>query len=217
VPKTPYDPVKQFTHVAMLGVAPVLLMANPKSGPATLKDLPAAAAAPGYSFGSGGPGSIGHIVGEMTKSALKIQMTHVPYRGGAPMTTDLIAGVIPLGIDVITAFVPMVKAGQIRALAVTTRERSPLLPEVPSVVELGLPQLVAENYFGVSGPAGLPKEVNDRLAAAVAEIVARPEIVKKFEELGITPVKMSSAEFGAFVARQVADWTPAIKAADLKP
>ena len=217
VPKQPYDPVKQFTHVAMLGVAPVLLMANPKSGPATLKDLPKAAAAPGYSFGSGGPGSIGHIVGEMTKGAMKIQMTHVPYRGGAPMTTDLIAGQIPVGIDVITAFVPMVKAGQIRALAVTTRVRSPLLPDVPTVVELGLPELVAENYFGVSGPAGLPKDVTDKLSKALADIVADPAIIKRFEELGVTTVKMGSAEFTQFIAKQVADWGPAIKAADIKP
>ena len=217
VPKLPYDPVKQFTHVTMLGVAPVLLMANPKTGPATLKDLPKAAAAPGYTFGSGGPGSIGHIVGEMAKDAMKIQMTHIPYKGGAPMTTDLIAGQIPVGIDVITAFVPMVKAGQIRALAVTTRARSPLLPDVPSVTELGLPQLVAENYFGVSGPAGLPAEVTDKLSKALAAIVADPAIVKRFEELGITPAKMNSAEFSAFVAKQVADWQPAIKAADLKP
>ncbi|HVK32688.1 MAG TPA: tripartite tricarboxylate transporter substrate binding protein [Burkholderiaceae bacterium] len=216
VPKPPYDPVKQFTHVAMLGVAPVLIMANPKTGPATLKDLPKAAAAPGYNFGSGGPGSIGHIVGEMTKTAMKIDMVHVPYKGGAPMTTDLIAGQIPLGIDVITAFVPMVKAGQIRGLAVTTRSRSPLLPDVPSVTELGLPQLVAENYFGVSGPAGLPKEVTDKLGAALAAIVADPAIVKRFEELGITAVKMASPEFTGFVAKQVADWQPAIKAADLK-
>ena len=217
VQQQPYDPVKQFTHVAMLGVAPVLIMANPKSGPAALKDLPKAAAAPGYNFGSGGPGSIGHIVGEMAKAALKIQMTHVPYRGGAPMTTDLIAGQIPLGIDVITAFVPMVKSGQIKGLAVTTRERSPLLPDVPSVVELGLPQLVAENYFGVSGPAGLPKEATDKLARALAEIVADPAIVKRFEELGITPVKASPMQFADFVAKQINDFAPAIKAADLKP
>ena len=216
VPKPPYDPVAQFTHVAMLGVAPVLLMANPKSGPATLMDLPRFAAA-GTNFGSGGPGSIGHIVGEMTKSAMKLNMTHVPYRGGAPMTTDLIAGTIPIGIDVITAFVPMVKAGQIKALAVTTRTRSPLLPEVPTVVELGLPQLVAENYFGVSGPAGLPKEVTDKLSKAVADIVSDPAIVKRFEELGITAVKMGGADFTQFVTKQVADWGPAIKAADLKP
>jgi tripartite-type tricarboxylate transporter receptor subunit TctC len=216
VPKLPYDPTRQFTHVAMLGVAPVLVMANPKSGPATFKDLPKAAAAPGFTFGSGGPGSIGHIVGEMSKTAMKLDMTHVPYRGGAPMTTDLIAGQIPVGIDVITAFVPMVKSGQIRGLAVTTRTRSPLLPDVPSVVELGWPQLVAENYFGVSAPAGLPKDIADRLAKVVAEITADPAIVKRFEELGITPVKMTSAEFGAFVTRQVNDWAPAIKAADLR-
>lgn len=217
VPKQPYDPVAQFTHVAMLGVAPVMIMANPKIGPATLKDLPAAAANPGYTFASGGPGSIGHIVGEMAKAAMKISMTHVPYRGGAPMTTDLISGVIPVGIDVITAFVPMVKSGQIKALAVTTRTRSPLLPEVPTVVELGWPQLVAENYFGVSGPAGMPKEVTEKLAKALADIVADPAIVKRFEELGVTPVRMSTPEFSAFIAKQVRDWAPVIKAADLKP
>jgi len=211
VPQRPYDPVKQFTHVAMLGVAPVLIMANPKGGPASLKDLGKV-----QTFGSGGPGSIGHIVGEMAKDAMKIQMTHIPYKGGAPMTTDLIAGTIPVGIDVITAFVPMVKSGQIKGLAVTTKARSPLLPDVPSVTELGYPQLVAENYFGVSGPAGLPKEVTDKLSAALAAIVADPAIVKRFEELGITAVKMGSADFSAFVAKQVNDWQPAIKAADLK-
>lgn len=217
VPRLPYDPVKQFTHVTMLGVAPVLLMAHPGSGPATLRDLPKATSGGGFTFGSGGPGSIGHIVGEMTKAAMGVSMTHIPYRGGAPMTTDLIAGQIPVGIDVITAFVPMVRDGKIRALAVTTRTRSPLLPNVPTVGELGLPQLTAENYFGLSGPAGLPTEVTDRLHKAIVEVMADPAIVKRFEELGISTVKMSSGEFSAFVAKQVADWQPAIKAADIKP
>ena len=218
VPKQPYDPAKQFTHIAMLGIAPVLIMAHPKMGPATLKDLPRFSAQPTnfVNFGSGGPGSIGHIVGEMTKDAMKVGMTHVPYRGGAPMTTDLIAGTIPIGIDVITAYVPMMKSGQIKGLAVTSRTRSPLAPDVPTVLELGLPQLLAENYFGVSGPAGLPKEVSDRLAKALADIIADGAIVKRFEELGITAVKMSSSDFAAFVVKQVNDWAPAIKAADVK-
>ncbi len=216
VPKQPYDPAKQFTHVAMLGIAPVAIMANPKTGPANLKDLPKFSVGGATNFGSGGPGSIGHIVGEMTKDAMKLPMTHVPYRGGAPMTTDLIAGTIPLGIDVITAYVPMMKSGQIKGLAVTSRTRSPLAPDVPTVIELGLPQLLAENYFGVSGPAGLPKEVTDRLSKALADIVADPAIIKRFEELGITTVKMSAAEFAAFVSKQVNDWAPAIKAADVK-
>jgi len=214
VPKQPYDPVKQFTHIAMLGIAPVVFMANPKSGPATLKDVPKALA--GGTFGSGGPGSIGHIVGEMAKHEMKFSMTHVPYRGGAPMATDLIAGTIPLGIDVITAFAPMMKAGQIKGLAVTSRTRSPLAPEVPTVVELGFPQLVAENYFGVSGPVGLPKDITDKLGKVLADIVADPTIVRRFEELGVSTVKMNGTEFGNFVAKQITDWTPAIKAADVK-
>ena len=211
VPKQPYDPVRQFTHITMLGIAPVAIMANPKSGPATLKDIGKFG-----NFGSGGPGSIGHIVGEIAKDTMKVSMTHVPYRGGAPMTTDLIAGTIPIGIDVITAYVPMMKSGQLKGLAVTSRTRSALAPDVPTVVELGLPQLLAENYFGVSGPAGLPKEVSDKLVKALADIVADPAIVKRFEELGITAVKMNSGEFAAFVARQVNDWAPAIRAADVK-
>ncbi|WP_157039725.1 Bug family tripartite tricarboxylate transporter substrate binding protein [Aquincola tertiaricarbonis] len=217
--KPPYDPVRQFTHVAMLGVAPVLVMANPQAGMATLKDLPkAVAAAKGnISFGSGGPGSIGQIVGEMIKVDMKLDMTHVPYRGGAPMTTDLIAGQIPLGIDVITAYVPMLKSGQIKGLAVTSRSRSPLAPEVPTVVELGYADLVADNYFGISGPAGLPKDVTDKLATALADVAAQPAIVKRFEELGITPMKLNGEAFAGFVGKQVNDWAPAIKAANLRP
>jgi tripartite-type tricarboxylate transporter receptor subunit TctC len=111
----------------------------------------------------------------------------------------------------------MVKDGKIRGLAVTTKARSPLLPDVPSVVELGLPQLVAENYFGVSGPAGLPAEVVDKLTAALDKVLADPATVKRFEELGIAVAKGHSAAFTDFVAKQVADWAPAIKAADLKP
>lgn len=215
--KLPYDPVKQFSHVAMLGTAPVLIMANPRAGIASLKDLPKAVAANQgeISFGSGGPGSIGQIVGEMIKADLKVKMTHVPYRGGAPMSSDLIAGLIPLGIDVITAYVPLMKSGQIKGVAVTSRSRSPLAPDVPTVVELGQPDLVADNYFGVSGPAGLSRDVQDKLVKALNEVMAQPAIIKRFEELGITPLKMSSEQFAGFVEKQIKDWTPAIKAADL--
>ena len=216
--KRPYDPVKQFTHIAMLGVAPVLVMANPKAGISTLKDLPKAVAAANgnLSFGSGGPGSIGQIVGEMIKADMKINMTHIGYRGGAPMTTDLVAGQVPLGIDVITAYVPMMKSGQIRGVAVTSRQRSPLAPDVPTVVEAGYPDLVADNYFSLAGPAGMPKEVTEKLARTVAEIIAQPAVIARFAELGLTPLKMSGSELDSYVAKQIKDWTPAIKAADLK-
>jgi tripartite-type tricarboxylate transporter receptor subunit TctC len=112
--------------------------------------------------------------------------------------------------------VPMMKAGQIKGLAVTSRTRSPLAPDVPTVVELGLPQLVAENYFGISGPAGLPPAVVDKLAKAIAEVLSEPAVIERFKELGVTPMKLGAADYAAFVAKQIADWAPAIRNADLK-
>ncbi len=217
IPKLPYDPVKAFTHVEMLGSAPVLIMANPKAGMASLKDVAKAVAASGgrMGFGSGGPGSIGQIVGEMMKADMKLDMVHVPYRGGAPMSADLMAGTIPMGIDVITAYVPLVQSGSVTPLAVTSKVRSPLLPNVPTVAEAGYPDLYADNYFGVSGPAGLPADITAKLGKALADIVASPAIVKRFQELGVIPQPLGQAGFTAVVDKQIHDWAPAIKAADL--
>jgi len=217
--KLPYDPVKSFTHIEMIGSAPVLIMTNSTSGIASLKDIPKGMAAGkgSMSFGSGGPGSIGQIVGEMMKADMKVDLTHVPYRGGAPMSTDLVSGLIPIGIDVITAYVPMMKTGQIKGLAVTSKTRSPLAPGVPTVIEAGYPSLIADNYFGVSGPAGMPKDIVDKLSHTLAEIAVQPALVKRFEELGVTPMPLGPADFTSFVDKQIKDWEPAIKAADLKP
>ncbi len=215
--KQPYDPVKQFTHVFYAGSAPVLFMANPKAGINSLADLAKQAATKdGLPFGSGGPASIGHISGEFFKSLTNGNMTHVAYKGGAPMTTDLLGGQIPVGIDVITAFVPLVKGGQVKAMAVTSAKRSPLLPDVPTTAEAGYPKLRIDNYFGVSGPAGLPKEVTDKLYAALSEVLTMPNVLKKLEENGIVYAKLSQAEYAALVASQIADWAPIIKATGAK-
>jgi tripartite-type tricarboxylate transporter receptor subunit TctC len=131
--KLPYDPVQDFSHVAYLGSAPLVVMAHPNAGMRSFADLEARAKKDGrLDFGSGGPGSIGHIHGELIKKHLGLNMVHVPYRGGAPMTTDLLAGVIPLGIDVITSYLPFFKTGQIVPLAVTSSVRTSLLPDVPT-------------------------------------------------------------------------------------
>jgi len=143
-------------------------------------------------------------------------MQHVAYKGGAPMTTDLLGGQIPVGIDVITAFVPLVKGGQVKGLAVTSAARSPLLPEMPTTAEAGYPKLRVDNYFGVSGPAGLPKEVTDKLYAALAEVLTQPAVLKKLEDLGIVYHKMSQAEYAALVASQISEWAPIIKASGAK-
>lgn len=215
--KQPYDPVEAFTHVAYLGSAPLVIMANPKSAIRTVADLESTARKAGrLDFGSGGPGSIGHIHGELMKKVMGVNLTHVPYRGGAPMTTDLIAGVIPVGIDVITAYVPFFKSGQLVPLAVTGTERSPLMPDVPSVVEFGYRKLVLENFFGMSGPAKLPPEVVAKVNSACNEVLAMPEIKKKLVELGITGVPTSVAAFNTFLKDQVAVLGPTVKGAGIK-
>ena len=215
--KQPYDPVKQFTHIFYAGSAPVLFMASPKAGIASLTDLAKqAGSANGVVFGSGGPASIGHISGEFFKALAKGNMQHVAYKGGAPMTTDLLGGQIPVGIDVITAFVPLVKGGQVKGLAVTSAKRSPLLPDVPTTAEAGYPKLRIDNYFGVSGPAGMPKDVTEKLYAALAEVLTMPNVLKKLEENGIVYNKMTQAEYGALVAGQISEWAPIIKASGAK-
>ena len=210
--KQPYDPIVDFTHIASIGSAPCVVMANPAAGINTIVDLEnAARKAGGLQFGSGGPASIGHIYGEMMSRALGVKMTHVPYRGGAPMTTDLISGVIPVGIDVITAFVPFFKNGQIKPLAVTSAQRSPLAPDVPTVAESGHARIVLDNFFGLTGPAKMSPDIVARLNTATNEVLAQPEIVKRLLELGVTATPGTPAQFTSFVRNQVTTLQPVVK------
>jgi tripartite-type tricarboxylate transporter receptor subunit TctC len=215
--KQPYDPVQAFTHIAYLGSAPLVLMASKDSGIKTFADLEARARKDGrLDFGSGGPGSVGHVHGELIKKVMGANLVHVPYRGGAPMTTDLIANVIPVGIDVLTAFVPFFKSGQLVPIAVTSQARSPLTPEVPTVVEIGQPKLVLENFFGLSGPAKLPAAIVTRLNGACNEVMVLPEVQKKMLELGIVGKPESTARFESFVKDQVGVLGPTVKGAGIK-
>ncbi|CAA2104715.1 Bug family tripartite tricarboxylate transporter substrate binding protein [Variovorax paradoxus] len=215
--KQPYDPVTGFTHVAYLGAAPLVVMASKPSGLKTYAEFEAMARKEGrIDFGSGGPGSVGHIHGELLKKTTGINMVHVPYRGGAPMTTDLIANTIPVGIDVITSYVPFFKSGQLVPLAVTGTQRSPLMPDVPTMVELHQPKLVLENFFGLSGPARLPPEMVARLNAACNEVLVMPEIQKKLTELGIVAKPETVAMFNGFVKEQVDVLGPTVKGAGIK-
>ena len=127
------------------------------------------------------------------------------------MTTDLIAGVIPVGIDVITAFVPFFKTGQIKPLAVTSAQRSPLAPDVPTVVESGHAKLVLDNFFGISGPAKMPADLVARINAATNEVLAQPDIKKRLLELGVTTTPGTPAQFTTFVRNQVNALQPVVK------
>ncbi len=216
--KQPYDPVEAFSHIASVGAAPLVVMANPASGIRVITDVEAQARrASQLNFGSGGPASIGHIYGELMKKDLGLNLIHVPYRGGAPMTTDLISGVIPIGIDVVTAYLPFFKSGQIIPLAVTSAKRTALLPDVPSISELAAYRnLVLDNFFGISGPAKMPIDVVARINAACNEVLAQPAIQKRMLDLGITVTPGSSAGFSSYVKNQVAALAPTVKGSGIK-
>lgn len=217
--KLPYQPLKEFAAISEVVRADFVLVVPMGSPHRSVAEFVKAAKADKdkVNFATFGAGTPGHFGAEVFGELAGFSVESIHYRSTGDAVTAIIAGDVKAAFVSTALAMAQVKGGKVRALATTAKERSPLLPEVPTVVELGWPQLVAENYFGVSGPVGLPKDVTERLARALAEIEADPAILKRFGELGITPVKMSPAGFSAFVAKQVADWGPAIRAADLAP
>jgi len=208
-----YDPVKSFTHVAYIGSVANVFVVNPAVPVKTLPELIAwIKAQPNpVNYGSGGIGSIGHIVGETMKNDQGLRMEHVGYKGSSPMHNDLLPGTIKLAIDTLPQNVPFIKDGRLRAIAVTSATRAPMAPDVPSVLEFGQKKLVADNFLGVSGPAGLPRAVVSRLHDAVKKSLADPKIAQRLAELGVQGHDMTPDEFTAFVANQVKDWHQPVK------
>jgi tripartite-type tricarboxylate transporter receptor subunit TctC len=213
-----YDPVKSFTHVSYIGSVANVFVVHPSVPARSVAELVAwiRAQPTPVNYGSGGIGSIGHIVGETFKNEHGLKMEHVGYKGSAPMHNDLLGGTIKLAIDTLPQNVPYMKDGRLRALAVTSPARAAMAPEVPSVLELGQKKLVAENFLGVSGPAGLPTAVVERLHAAMLEVLADATVLKRLEELGVAGRRMSPAEFTAFVQNQVSEWAGPVRASGAK-
>lgn len=213
-----YDPVKSFIHTAYIGAVPNVFVVHPSVPVKTVGELVAwiKAQTKPVNYGSGGVGSIGHIVGELFKKDYGLNMEHVPYRGSGPMHTDLLGGTLQFAIDTLTQNVPYIKDGKLRGLAVTSRARMALAPEVPTVAEAGYPKLLAENFLGITAPAGTPRDVVDKVHRATTEVLARPDIVKRLEDMGVALTKMTQPEFDSFVAKQVADWAPAVRASGAK-
>ncbi len=208
-----YDPVKSFTHVSYIGSVANVFVVHPSVPAKNLGELIAwiKAQQNPVNYGSGGIGSIGHIVGETLKKDHGLKMEHVGYKGSSPMHNDLLGGTIKLAIDTLPQNVPFMRDGKLRALAVTSPARASMAPEVPSVLELGQKKLVAENFLGVSGPAGLPRPVVERLQGAMKKSLANPTVQQRLAELGVAGKDMSPVEFTAFVASQVREWLQPVK------
>jgi tripartite-type tricarboxylate transporter receptor subunit TctC len=203
-----YDPVKSFTHVAYIGSVANVFVVHPSVPAKSMAELIAwIRSEPNpVNYGSGGIGSIGHLVGETMKKDLGLRMEHVGYKGSSPMHNDLLAGTIKLAIDTLPQNVPFMKDGKLRAIAVTSPARAPMAADVPSVQELGQKKLVAENFLGISGPAGLPREVVMRVHAATKKSLADPKVAQRLGELGVQSRDLTPEQFSAFVAAQVKDW-----------
>ena len=208
-----YDPVQSFTHVSYIGSVANVFVVHPSVPAKSLRELviwikqqpnP-------VNYGSGGIGSIGHIVGETLKKEQGLKMEHVGYKGSSPMHNDLLGGTIRLAIDTLPQNVPFMKDGKLRALAVTSPARAPMAPDVPSVLELGQKNLVAENFLGISGPAGLPAPVVERLHVATRKALANPTLQQRLADLGVQGRDMTPQEFSAFVANQVKEWYQPVK------
>jgi tripartite-type tricarboxylate transporter receptor subunit TctC len=214
----PYDSLKNFTHVSLIAIVPDVVMVHPSVPAKNMKELVAWIKAQGkpVNFGSGGIGSIGHILGEMWKKETGLNIEHVGYKGSAPMITDLIGGSLSFSFDTLPQNVPHIKSGKLRPIAVTSRTRAAITPDVPTVVEEGMPYLVAENFIGISGPAGLPDPIVKRLHDAIQASLDDPNFVKRMNDLGYAIHKRSTADFQKFVQEQVTGWAPAVKASGAK-
>lgn len=214
-PKMPYDAVKDFTHLGLIAAVPsgIAVAAN---GPyKTLAQLlEKARSAPGaVKFASNGNGTSSHTKLEILNRAAEVSITHVPYKGAAPATQDLLAG----QVDGLIAAVPDVGRNPLlRLLAITTDQRAARWPDVPSVRELGLAPMIASNWFGLSGPAGIPPPVADKLNAALVGALNAPELAERLRELGTEPNRMTRAEYTALVVNDVARWAEVVKAARIK-
>jgi len=214
----PYDSIKGFTHVALVATVPDVVMVHPSVPAKTVAELIAWIKAQDKKvfYGSGGVGSIGHILGETFKKQTGLNIEHVGYRGSAPMITDLIAGRLSFSIDTLPQNVPHIKAEKLRPIAVTSRARSHVAPDIPTVIEDDLPYLLAENFIGVSAPAGLPPAVLSKLHAAIQTSLDDPQLVARLNDLGLTVRKMSQPDFADFVEKQVQGWAEPVKASGAK-
>lgn len=214
----PFDVVRDFTHVAMFAKGPNTLVVNPAFEAQNLKQLIALAKArPGsLSYASSGSGSSNHLSMEMLKTRADIFITHIPYRGGGPAITDVMSGQIPMMFINFDAALPYVKAGRLRALAMTGSRRSAQLPDVPTVMEVGFPEFAAESWTGLSGPANLPKDVLARLNGEMQKVLQMPDVKERLTGLGLESVPGTSEEMTALVKVEVEKWGRVIKAAGAK-
>lgn len=213
-----YDAVKDFAPVTVVASTPNIIVVHPSVQARNLKELLALAKAQPekINFGSTSPGGSPHMSAELLKMMTGVEMTHVPYKGAAPMLTDLMGGQIQVGFDNLPSTINFVKSNKVRALAVTTAQRWPGAPDIPTVAESGVPGYEVSGWFGLLAPAGTPKPVLDTLQKAIAEAVKTPEVAKKLRDLGAEPVANQPEIFAQAIKTDVEKWRVVVKTMNVK-
>lgn len=217
--KLPYDSQKDFAPVTLAATTANLLAVHPSLPVSSVKELIAMAKAkPGsLSYASTGIGSSNHLSMEKFKQMAGVDITHVPYKGSGPAVTDLIGGQVQVMFDNISNVLPHVKSGKLKVLAVTTPARSPLLPEVPTVTESGVPGYEVAVWFGLAAPAGTPKPVIDKLNDGIVNVLKQPDVKAQFAALGVEAVGSSPEAFAAHIAAQRTMWSKVVRDAGVTP
>ncbi len=215
--RMPYDPQADFVAISQVAVVPNVLVVHPSVPARNLAELVALARKePGrLDYASLGNGTAAHLGMEMLKSAAGVEITHVPYKGSAPAVTDLLAGQVQMMVDGLPSALPHVKAGKLRAIALTSLRRSPSLPELPTIAET-YPGFYADAWSGLFAPRGTPQPVVDRLSAEVQRILKLPEVREKLAALGAEPVGSTQAEFAAHVKKEIDKWARVVKTSGAK-
>lgn len=215
----PYDAIRDFTPIGLAATSQFILVVHPSVQATSVKQLIALAAGkPGtLRYGSAGTGNVGHLAGELFDSLAKVSMTHVPYKGAGPMTTDLLAGRVELAFPGLASLVPHIKAGKVRALAVTGPRRSEVLPDIPTLHEAGLNGYEAITFWGMLAPGRTARPVIDRLATALGAALKTPELRSSYTATGNDPASSTPEEFAALIKGDIGKWGRIIKAANIKP
>jgi tripartite-type tricarboxylate transporter receptor subunit TctC len=211
--KLEYDPIKSFTPISILASGPNVLVVNPTSPIKSVKDLlRLAKEKPGeLDYASAGVGSFQHLGAELFKLDAGVNLTHVPYKGGGPAMQDVIAGHVKIMFSSLVQTTPFIKSGQLIALGTGGAKRSPVLPDVPTIAEAGVPGYVGDNWWGIVAPAGMPKPLADKIYKAVQEALKAPELQAQFDREGAATVEMTSTEFGKYIETEIVKWARVVK------
>ncbi|GAA6119199.1 tripartite tricarboxylate transporter substrate binding protein [Acidovorax sp. FG27] len=216
--KLGYDPQKDFEPIGLIAKIPNILVVNNNLPVRSVADYVrfAKESKDGITFASSGSGSSIHLSGEMFKMQTQLNMLHVPYKGSAPAVTDLLGGQVQSMFDNTPSALPHVQAGRLRAIAITSAQRSPLLPDVPTVAESGFPGFDVQSWFGLAAPAGTPRPVIGRLNTALNQVLAAPDMRQRLQEMAATPVPGTPEQMRSFSAGEVQRWREVVKASGAK-